>query len=64
LGNAEFLRNQNLRSKLPIASDENRHNQGSAPDGAVMALALGSAFAGVGSVMSLLRLTVAPQRKT
>ena len=32
-------------------------------DGAVMALALDTAFAWVGSVMSLLRLTVAPQRK-
>jgi MFS transporter, DHA2 family, multidrug resistance protein len=32
-------------------------------DGATMALALGTAFAWVGSVMSLLRLTVAPQRK-
>jgi DHA2 family multidrug resistance protein-like MFS transporter len=32
-------------------------------DGAVMALALGTAFAWVGSVMSLLRLTVAPQCK-
>ena len=32
-------------------------------NGATMALALGSAFAWVGSVMSLLRLTVAPQRK-
>jgi MFS transporter, DHA2 family, multidrug resistance protein len=32
-------------------------------DGATTALALGTAFAWVGSVMSLLRLTVAPQRK-
>jgi MFS transporter, DHA2 family, multidrug resistance protein len=32
-------------------------------DGATTALALGAAFAWVGSVMSLLRLTVAPRRK-
>jgi MFS transporter, DHA2 family, multidrug resistance protein len=32
-------------------------------DGATMALALGAAFAWIGSVMSLLRLTVVPQRK-
>jgi DHA2 family multidrug resistance protein-like MFS transporter len=32
-------------------------------NGATTALALGTAFAWVGSAMSLLRLTVAPQRK-
>ena len=32
-------------------------------DGAATALALGTAFAWVGSVVSLLRMAVAPQRK-